>query len=203
MKKVLIIFTLLIAVLGSSAFAVNLTDIKGHWAELYIQNLVNVGIVNGYEDGTYRPEGPIKKGEFIKLMMVASLPNENFVNVHRYKHWSSPYLECAEDYSILKKGEINDRNADEPITRAEVVEILGKCDIQLKKTEQEVSSLTFTDIDGLTDMQYVMLAHCFIYGYIEGYQDNTFGPGRTLTRAEVATILYRYYYHENGAGYGT
>jgi hypothetical protein len=50
-------------------------------------------------------------------------------------------------------------------------------------------------------MQYIMLAHCVAYDYINGYEDGTFGPGRTLTRAEVATILYRYYNHQSGVGY--
>lgn len=45
-----------------------LTDIKGHWAEPYINELVDAGIVDGYEDNTFKPEGYIARGETAKLM---------------------------------------------------------------------------------------------------------------------------------------
>ena len=44
----------------------------------------------------------------------------------------------------------------------------------------------------MTDAQKAMLKHCVSRGFIEGYEDSTFKPERTLTRAEVATILTRY-----------
>ncbi len=197
MKKI-ICGVLVVAILCCGlSFALTLTDISNHWAKTYIESLVSEGIINGYEDGTFKPEGQIKKGEFIKLIMAASLPDEQFNSIGKYVHWSSPYLECAEDYNIIAKGSINDSNANDVISRAEVVEILGKCDILLKGTTQDVSPLSFTDIVSISDFQYVMLSHCVSYGYITGYDDGSFKPDKTLTRAEVATILYRYYNHSN------
>ena len=40
-----------------------LTDIKGHWAEKHIQKLVHYGIVNGYDDGTFKPDKTITRAE--------------------------------------------------------------------------------------------------------------------------------------------
>lgn len=45
-----------------------LTDIKGHWAEPYINDLVDAGLVDGYEDNTFKPENYIARGETAKLM---------------------------------------------------------------------------------------------------------------------------------------
>lgn len=45
-----------------------LTDIKGHWAEKYINELVDAGIVDGYEDNTFKPENYIARGENAKLI---------------------------------------------------------------------------------------------------------------------------------------
>ena len=78
------------------------------------------------------------------------------------------------------------------ITRAEVVEILGKCDILIKGTEQKKVLLNFTDTNDMTEQQKAMLRHSVKRGFITGYEDMTFKPDKTLTRAEVATILIRY-----------
>ena len=56
-------------------FAVTLSDISGHWAETNITTLVDAKVINGYPDGTFRPDGTISKAEFIKLLMSASVPS--------------------------------------------------------------------------------------------------------------------------------
>lgn len=39
------------------------TDIENHWAKIHIEKLESYGIVNGYEDGTFRPDENITRGE--------------------------------------------------------------------------------------------------------------------------------------------
>lgn len=39
------------------------TDVSGHWAEKHIEKLVDYGIVNGFEDGTFRPDEPITRAQ--------------------------------------------------------------------------------------------------------------------------------------------
>ena len=39
------------------------TDIENHWAKIHIEKLESYGIVNGYEDGTFRPEQNITRAE--------------------------------------------------------------------------------------------------------------------------------------------
>lgn len=38
-------------------------DVNGHWAEKHIDKLVDYGIVNGFEDGTFRPDEPITRAQ--------------------------------------------------------------------------------------------------------------------------------------------
>ena len=45
-------------------------DTEGHYAEKHIDKLVEYGIVNGYEDGTFRPDEPITRGQ--AAVMVAN-----------------------------------------------------------------------------------------------------------------------------------
>lgn len=44
------------------------TDINEHWAEKYIRNLYFANIIDGYEDGTFKPEGYMKRSEVAKMV---------------------------------------------------------------------------------------------------------------------------------------
>jgi uncharacterized membrane protein YgcG len=45
-----------------------LTDIKGHWAQNYINMLISKGYVKGYPDSTFRPNNNIKRSECVTLI---------------------------------------------------------------------------------------------------------------------------------------
>lgn len=44
------------------------TDIFGHWAEGYIRSVYDLCIVNGYSDGTFKPDQPITRAEAIAIL---------------------------------------------------------------------------------------------------------------------------------------
>ena len=44
------------------------TDIQGHWAEQVISRWVDRNIVDGYPDGTFKPNAPIRRAEFAALI---------------------------------------------------------------------------------------------------------------------------------------
>ncbi len=43
-------------------------DISGHWAEQYINEAAAAGIINGYEDGTFRPQKLITRAEAMTMV---------------------------------------------------------------------------------------------------------------------------------------
>ena len=44
------------------------SDISGHWAEKAIIKAVNNGWIKGYDDGTFRPNNPITRGQMAKIL---------------------------------------------------------------------------------------------------------------------------------------
>jgi len=50
------------------ANSVSFSDIAGHWAENDIMHAALIGWVNGYPDGTYRPDQPITRAECMTLV---------------------------------------------------------------------------------------------------------------------------------------
>ena len=184
---------ILVVVISSFSFAMEFSDVSNHWAKQYITELSNKGVINGYEDGTFKPEGEIKKGEFLKLIMCASLPDNDFtVDTPKYNHWADGYIQMAEQKGVINEGWVNETSANDVITRREMVFILGKCDVALKEYGLKNGPVELTDIDDMSADEINMLSHCVSRGLISGYEDLTFRPNKSLTRAEVATIIWRF-----------
>lgn len=65
---------------------------------------------------------------------------------------------------------------------------------KVSRISESESSLTFSDIEDLDDDSIENIKTIVNKGLIKGYPDGTFGPDKTMTRAECATIIYRYNY---------
>ena len=165
-----------------------------HWASQYIEELTSKGVINGYPDGSYGPNGTLTKGQFIKLIVSASLPDIDYEMVEGdFDHWASKYLRIAENYGAVEEGSITLENIDQPISRIDVVKIMGLCDIEMRKhIQKSVKTLSFYDVAGLSITEKVMLRHAVANEIIGGYPDGSFKPNNNLTRAEVAKILSIY-----------
>ena len=51
------------------------SDIAGHWAEAWIEDLFDEGITSGFSDGTYRPDNIVTRAEMAVFLVNAfSLP---------------------------------------------------------------------------------------------------------------------------------
>ena len=78
MKKILSLTLVLVLVLSSfsMAFAYNpastqFDDVDDEAVATAVDRLNAFGIVDGYEDGSYKPEGMITRAEFAKLLVTA------------------------------------------------------------------------------------------------------------------------------------
>ena len=53
---------------GTSSGTQTFTDIKGHWAEKYIQQAAELGWIKGFEDGTFRPDTYITRAQAMTMI---------------------------------------------------------------------------------------------------------------------------------------
>ncbi len=110
MKKVLSLVLVMAMVLSSMSFAFgasNLTDIVDTDYEDAINTLVGLGIVAGYEDGTFRPEKTITRAEMAKMMVVTlgygdlvAGSKSNFADTQG--HWADAYIALAAGKGIVQ-----------------------------------------------------------------------------------------------------
>ena len=128
MKRV-IILSLAICMLMtcfSVAFAKSFSDVPStHWSYKYVDELSNKGIINGYEDGSFKPDGNVTKAEFIKLVMVVYWGSATFDEYSGGDAWYSKYFSFANQDKLLTET-VQEKYANEPITRYEIVEVLSR-----------------------------------------------------------------------------
>lgn len=194
MKKCLAIVLLVTILMLPVAVYAAFSDVPSdHWASGYITELSGKGVINGFPDGTFQPSGTLTYGQFIKLIVSASVEGVDFNLVDSdIDHWAAPYLKVAQNYGAVEEG-ITAERLDQPISRIEVIKILGLCDMNMRLHEQQsVEDLLFTDISNTTVAEKILLSHAVASGIINGYTDGTFKPDNQLTRAEASKILSVY-----------
>ena len=109
LKKVLALVVALTMVLGTVAFA-SFTDVTAE-ADSFtaVQTLSSLEILNGYEDGTFKPEGDITRAEFCAVVCRA-LGLEGSANGAKgatqftdvaADHWASGYINLAAGQKIV------------------------------------------------------------------------------------------------------
>jgi len=119
--------------------AVPFADVDAdHWAAGHINVAQMMGIVNGYEDGTFRPDGNITYAEALKMVLAGmGYSEEGFLVVRWPATWIAKAieLELDEDLTIV---------SGLPITRGEVAKLF---DNSLTKKHVIVKDGEFADRD--------------------------------------------------------
>ena len=82
-------------------------DDNGHWAERYINSTAQNGWVQGYEDGSFRPEGEVTRAEMAKMIILTFGLAENFENAKGFPdvaqtEWFYPYVLAIQNIGIWK-----------------------------------------------------------------------------------------------------
>jgi len=146
------------------------------WYYTYVDDLVYEGVINGYEDGTFKPNNTVTTGEALKMILLAV----GFAEPDQVTdHWASGYHYLALDYGIIVRGDIVD--LDVPMTRA----MMAKVAANAMGLSRLYDTKPYTD----TTNEYALILHD--YEITEGYEDGTFRPNRSLTRAELSAIVWR------------
>lgn len=100
-KKIIVINLLLSLVLApGSIFAKSFTDVKNsgktEWAYKYVEELSNKNILNGYEDGTFRPNNPVSFLETMQIIKTLSNPTDDEMKLAR-----EAYMEMANANGVI------------------------------------------------------------------------------------------------------
>ncbi len=169
---------------------ISFTDLKSsHWAFNAVSKMFDLGVVKGYADGTFKPSGTVTYGEFIK-MVVVQLTGEDPGNSSK-EHWAYNYF-----VEGVRQGLYDDvvtSMLSKEIPRYQMAKIITKAlgNKSLTDSQFEAAYAALSDIADWNKDTKRAIAKAYGFGIITGYEDGTFRPNGTLTRAEAATVIYR------------
>ncbi|MGB9553894.1 MAG: S-layer homology domain-containing protein, partial [bacterium] len=151
-------------------------DIAQHWASSQISLFLEKGWVNGYPDGTFKPDAHITRAEFVAVFLrsqgLAPLENVSSHFSDAQEHWASSYIETAYEKGILTGYPDGTFKPDQRITRAEIAAIVYR---YLKLSPPEQTNVNFLDLTP-SHWAFGFIERIRERGIITGYPDNTFRP---------------------------
>ena len=173
------------------------SDLENHeWAKFYIKELYEKNILNGYEDGTFRPDKEISRSELIKLVTVLLLDKSYKNEKSEYDDispdaWFYEYLLTSEYFCVMKDIYKDNLEPFEPVTRQELTAIIYRAilrsDIKLPLISLPCE---FVDFYEFANFAHDPIRELQKAGVVSGTGDNKFSPQKTTTRAEAAKIIY-------------
>lgn len=149
------------------------------WFYDYIMELCEDGVVGGRGDGTFDPNAPVTVGEALKLVLLAAGAEDQ---TPTQSHWASGYASLMRELAPFPDGLLDELDA--PVLRLDAARLAA---IAIG-FGQSFSDSPFDDTD---DTYVTALADI---GVVTGSNEGgavLFHPERQLTRAEIATIVWR------------
>ncbi|MBQ9348595.1 MAG: S-layer homology domain-containing protein, partial [Oscillibacter sp.] len=151
------------------------------WCVKYVTELADAGVLGGYPDGTFQPDRAVTYGAALKLILLSAGYPEQQEGSSNTSDVFARYLEFARAQGIVS-GTVN---LSAPITRLQVARLAAAA---MKLSGGSYGSGVFTD----TSDPAVLALHAM--GILNGYEVNgvsEFRPGNTLTRGQLAAIVWR------------
>ncbi|OWR30834.1 hypothetical protein CDO73_09610 [Saccharibacillus sp. O23] len=173
----------------AGAAAPSASDIRGHWAEAQIQQWLDQGNLQGYADGTVKPNGTISRAEFAamvnRLFGYKELANTTFKDVPAANWAFSDVSKAVQAGYIVGSGGTFRPAAN--VTREEAAVMVAR--ILGLDTKSTGALSVFADADRISSWSQGSVAAAVQKGIFKGNSDGSFAPQRALTRAEAIVLL--------------
>lgn len=197
----------------STVSADNFIDVKeGNSYFVAISYLKEKNIINGYEDGSFKPKQQINRAEALKMLTLASgvfkdslaKPKEAPFTDTPVSEWYTEYLAAAKDKKIIDGYADGTFKPESPINLAE----------SLKMYFEAVKTITPDDInfDDGTNTTFIDTApdawflkytsYAGAHNLVNIYDDNSINPNQVMTRGYLAEIIYRTLLSHEGYDFG-
>ncbi len=193
--KIFLIF-ICILIYTSTIFVLSATYADNHWAHDCIVTLLREQIINGYEDGTIRPENNISREEVASVLakvvayknLNAKAVPQDYDNLYtdRISSWAADYVNLTTFNNIFNGYPNKTFKGTNTISREEAAKVIA---IAFNMELKEDYELTFADNSNISNWSMLYIEALIKNETINGYPDNTFRPQSEITRAEFFTIV--------------
>lgn len=186
MKKAIIAALLTASCVFGAACAAGYSDTEGHWAEAYIDMLSEQGLINGMENGMYKPEELITTEQLTAIMLRAA---GSFSAFEEYDE--DLYKERALNRGIITDYDIiNWKNAVERRSAARIIHQTMYYELGERDEDDWSAAEALADLYSCnTCVNHI--AQVYVKGIMQGREEGLFDLYSSMTRAEAAAVTAR------------
>lgn len=175
------------------------TDVPADaWYSTDLTRLMKSGAIQGVTKTTFLPDASLTVGQYIKILTV-TMYNEEMIDAFYGGSgpWYQPYMDFAADV-LVQDGFLTANEADRPITRYEMAELLRRCfalGASPHKYQAVLSAADSSDIGDFSSVpekyrEAVLVAYAS--GMLMGVDDKgTFDGNSFLTRSQACATVVR------------
>ena len=136
-------------------------DVKdGDWFCCAVSTLSKMGIIKGYEDGSFKPNDPISRAEFAAIAARFDPDGDktpaSFFDVT--SHWAKDEISIAANHGWIKGYEDGSFKPDQKITRAETMTLVNRVLNRLPETKDDLHKDMKTWVDNMDETAWYYLA---------------------------------------------
>ncbi len=195
--KKITVAVLLIFIVTLPVFSLTFNDIKrDYWAHDNIEELSELGVINGYQDGSFRPNNKISRAEFAKLLATVYISEQDvdfddgrtFIRKtfgSDFNNWSKKYLFVLSLYDILLSDDtkLDIKSYNGQISRGEMAVMVARAINMGDPRPSDLKDRAYFG-DKVKEIDAVYQS-----GIIRGYPDGTYKMSLSATRAEASKII--------------
>ena len=171
---------------------------RGHWAFASVERAAELGLVTGYSDGTFRPDTPVTRAQFV-LMLWRMCGKPAAAKAASFADASADWYQDALSWAV-EKGYVNGLSdtrfgPDAPITRQQAMAILFRLNGGQSGSEQMLTGVyeqTFTDSGTIASWAKDATWWAVYHELVSGVGGSRIAPEANASRAQIAAILLRY-----------
>lgn len=179
---------------GGSDASKYFNDVKNmSWAVEPIDSLYRQGALNGFSDGSFKPNNNVTRAEFVKMLICSfGLESDSAECALRdvgEDDWYYKYAAIANVLGIVNGDENSNFNPGRNITREDAA-------VMLYRTAVKAGYILDGDGQSFTDTEYIAgyareaVSRMSANGIINGMGNGAFSPKASCTRAQAAKMIY-------------
>ena len=160
-------------------------DMKdGAWYTCAVSTLSKMGIIKGYEDGSFKPDASISRAEFAAIAARFDPDGDktpaSFADVT--SHWAKDEISIAANHGWIKGYEDGSFKPDQKITRAETMTLVNRVLNRLPEAKDDLHKDMKTWVDNMDETAWYYLA-------VQEATNSHYFKNKTSTKFEQWTDL--------------
>lgn len=171
---------------------------SAHWAFASVERAAELGLVTGYSDGTFRPDTPVTRAQFV-LMLWRMCGKPAAAKAASFADANADWYQDALSWAV-EKGYVNGLSdtrfgPDAPITRQQAMAILFRLNGGQSGTELTLTGIyeqTFADSTTIAAWAKDATWWAVYHELVSGVGGSRIAPEANASRAQIAAILLRY-----------